>query len=73
MSNIKMEVEFLAGTSLEEAIQEAKDKVVQWKICLVTFVFNGCRFSIGINDNSEELVRKYKLGYNQCNSPEFLY
>ena len=49
MSNITVNVEFLAGTDLRVAIEEAKEKCVKWDVAYVCFDFNGVSFSIGKN------------------------
>ena len=45
-SNISFEVEFLAGTSLEDALEEASVKAYLWGVAYVKFNFNGIRISV---------------------------
>lgn len=44
-SNMSFEVEFLAGTKLEDALDEAKEKAILWNLAYVTFDFNGVKVS----------------------------
>ena len=59
-SNMCLKVEFLAGTSLEDALKEAKYKAVQCNLAYVEFDFNGIGFSVRQNGNIEEALEKYK-------------
>lgn len=59
MSNICIDVEFLAGTDITQAIEEAKQKARQWGVAYVTFSFNGCKFSIGQDANVQKAVDKF--------------
>lgn len=59
MSNITIEVEFLAGTSIEQAIQEAKEKAIFWDVAYVEFNFNGVRISVRQNTDVEKTVKKF--------------
>lgn len=47
MSNISIEVEFLAGTSFHVACTEARNKAIEWDVAYIKFDFNGVRVSVG--------------------------
>lgn len=49
MSNISIKVEFLAGTAIGDAIQEAKSLARRMDIAYVCFDFNGKSIHIGQN------------------------
>ena len=49
MSDIKLKVEFLAGTSFKQSLVEAKDLAVKLNVAYVTYNFNGIDVSIGQN------------------------
>ncbi|QGH72559.1 MAG: hypothetical protein [Myoviridae sp. ctThM1] len=59
-SNMCLKVELLAGTSLEDALKEAKDKAVLFNLAYVEFDFNGIGFSVRQNGDIEEALEKYK-------------
>ena len=44
-SNITLSVEFLAGTSIEDALAEARTKAVEWNVAYIKFNFNGVNVS----------------------------
>lgn len=58
-SNICIKVEFLAGTSIGDAITEAKEKAIAWDVTYVTFDFNGVAFSVSRRADVELLTKKY--------------
>ncbi len=62
MSNMTIEVEFLAGTKLEDAISEAKKKALMFEVAYVCFNFNGVNFSISKNCNEDAVLEEYKDG-----------
>ena len=59
-SNITIKVEFLAGTEVEKAVAEAKQKAELWQVAYINFDFNGVSFSIGANADVEEVVAEWK-------------
>jgi len=59
MSKITIEVDFLAGTDLKDAITEAKQKACFWDVAYVTFSFNGTRFSVSQRADVDKLVSEY--------------
>jgi hypothetical protein len=59
-SNITIKVEFLAGTEIEKAVTEAKQKAELWQVAYVAFKFNGVSFSIGANADVEDVVAEWK-------------
>ena len=60
MSNITIDVEFLAGTSIEEAISEAKQKAIQWDVAYVCFNFNGVSMSVGKKADIDEGISQWE-------------
>lgn len=59
MSQMCVQVEFLAGAEVEKAILEAKQKAELWDVAYVKFDFNGASFSIGRNANVSDAVEEY--------------
>ena len=59
MSNISLNVEFMAGTSIEDAIKEARLLAVRLHIAYVVFKFNGVSCSVSRNPNIDKLVKDY--------------
>ena len=59
MSNISIQVEFLAGTSLEQAIIESRHKSMVWDVAYVKFNFNGVNFFIGRNCDTSLALKEY--------------
>lgn len=58
-SNICINVEFLAGTSIEQAVIEAKDKAILWQVAYVKFDFNGVKMSIRSSSSVIEAVDRF--------------
>jgi hypothetical protein len=63
MSNITIEVEFLAGTDIRSAIGEAKIKASLWNVAYVKFSFNGIVCSISPRADVDNLVEKWHDGF----------
>jgi hypothetical protein len=59
-SNMTIEVDFLAGTKIEDAVTEAKEKAALWGIAYVQFKFNDVRFSIGAGADVYEVLQEWK-------------
>lgn len=59
MSRMTIDVEFLAGTEVSQAITEAKQKALQWDVSYVCFKFNGTSFSIGRNADVSEVIKDW--------------
>ncbi len=59
MSNVCISVEFLAGTSIDKAAEEAIELVNKMEIAYVRFNFNGVDCSIGRNATVEKVVSSY--------------
>ena len=59
MSNFSIEVEVMAGTSIEEAVTEAKDLAQRMNLAFVMFNFNGVRMSISCEADVPSLVWRY--------------
>jgi len=64
MSNFSIEVEVLAGTSIEEAIMEAKDLAQRMNLAFVKFKFNGVRMSVGSNADVKDAAWQYATVLN---------
>ncbi len=60
MSDITIDVEFLAGTSINQAISEAKQKAIQWDVAYVCFSFNGVSMSVGQNADVDEGISQWE-------------
>ena len=61
-SQITISVDFLAGTRLCDALNEAKSLAIKLDVAYVTFCFNGVKFSIGQNADLYEAEQDYKNG-----------
>lgn len=59
MSKMSVNVEFLCGTDVKEAIQEAKLKASLWDVAYVCFKFNGKSFSVSCNADVDEMVEDF--------------
>lgn len=58
-SNIRIKVEFLAGTSIEQAVIEAVRKAASWQVAYIDFDFNSVRMAISENTSVIGAVDKY--------------
>jgi len=58
-SNMELTVEFLAGTGLEDAIIEAKDKARLLNVAYIKFSFNGVEFAVGGNADIKKTLDQY--------------
>lgn len=70
-SNMVIKVEFLAGTTIEEALNEAKAKASELNVAYIKFKFNGTSFSIGRNANIQSAIIDWEQGdgkYGICYS-----
>jgi len=63
-SSMMIEVEFMAGTAIKDAISEAIDKAKKLDIAYVQFNFNGTSFSIGRNAVLDEVMEDWKSRKN---------
>ena len=59
MSKMSVNVEFLCGTDVKEAIQEAKLKASLWNVAYICFKFNGKSFSVSRNADVDELTEDF--------------
>lgn len=59
-SNITIDIEFLQGTDLKDAVEEAKAKALMWDVAYVQFSFNGYAFAIGRNADVLRVLEKYE-------------
>ena len=58
-SNMSVAVKFLVGTSIEQAIEEAKIKASDWSVAYITFDFNGVKMNIRPDTSIIEAVGKF--------------
>lgn len=59
MSNIIINVEFLAGTSVAQAVTEARTLAIKNDLAFVKFEFNGIPFSISQRADVDDCVKQY--------------
>jgi hypothetical protein len=59
MSNMILIVEFLAGTDLKDALQDAKEKAKLFDVALICFDFNGINFCVSKMTDIEEKISMY--------------
>lgn len=59
MSNMSVVVEFTVGTSILEAVIEAKEKVVMWGISSVNFNFNGVKVYVSNRKNNLDIEEEW--------------
>jgi hypothetical protein len=59
MSKATIEVSFLAGTDVVEAINEAKSLAKKLDVCYVSFNFNNTKFSVGRNADVDKLIAEF--------------
>jgi len=64
-SNMEIEVKFMAGTEIREAVEEARYKAAVWGVAYVCFDFNGTKFSIGRNCNVVDAINEFTKGDNK--------
>lgn len=62
MSNMTINVEFLAGTNVRDAVTEAKQKAEELGVAYVVFNFNGVRFSIGSGCGIDDVMCDFGKG-----------
>ena len=59
-SNMTVRVEFLIGTTIEQAIKDAKMKAEELDVAYICFDFNGVSFSIGRNANVRNVIKEWR-------------
>ena len=59
MSNMNIVVEFTAGTSILEAVIEAKEKAVMWGISSVIFSFSGVKVYVSNRQNNLDIEEEW--------------
>lgn len=64
MSHITMNIEFLAGTSILDAVTEARNLCRRMNIALVCFDFNGVKMSISQNCCVSIVAEKFHKALN---------
>jgi hypothetical protein len=62
MSHMDLRVEFLAGTDLYQAVEEAIEKAVKLDLCYVIFNFNGVEIHVGKNADYDQIKKEYEKG-----------
>lgn len=72
MSKMSVEVEFLAGTSFEDAVKEAKDKAILWDVAYVVFDFNGVHVSVRPTATVDNIMDVYNEAFGNSKSPKYL-
>lgn len=70
MSNIIINVEFLAGTSVAQAVIEARSLAIRNDLAFVKFKFNGIPFSISQRADVDDCVKQYYKTFD-CDEPLF--
>lgn len=65
-NNMVLNVEFLAGTTIEAALQEAITKAHECNLAYVCFNFNGVSFSIGQYANIDRALALYPAAKYIC-------
>lgn len=60
MSNIIINVEFLAGTSVAQAVTEARTLAIKNDLAFVKFKFNGIPFSVSQRADIDDCVKQYE-------------
>lgn len=68
MSNMIISVEFLAGTNIEDAITEAKQKAQLFDVACIHFNFNGVPFSIGRDANVQYAKEEYRRSLQELDN-----
>ena len=61
-SNVIITIDFLPGTSIGNAIDEAKQLAYRLGTARVKFEFNGAKFSVSPNADVFDMVMAYKNG-----------
>ena len=62
MYKLCLNVEILAGTSLEDALREAKSLAKRLSLAYVCFSFNGIKISVSPNADVEKGLEKFREG-----------
>lgn len=63
-SNASMQVEFMAGTDIKEAIAEASEKARRFDLAYVKFDFNGIKMSVGRNADAKQAINDFNKALN---------
>lgn len=72
VSNICVSVEFLAGTSIEDAVEQAVEKCKLLQVAYVKFNFNGVNMSVKANTNVDLAVVKWNEAMNSQDKHKFV-
>lgn len=59
MSNMNIVVNFTAGTSISDAVLEAKDKAIMWGVSSVIFNFNGVEVHVSNRQNNLDIDEEW--------------
>ena len=59
MSVFKLKLEALAGTDIEDAVREAKDKCISLNLAYTYFSFNGILVSVGKRADPAKALQQY--------------
>lgn len=69
--SMTIEVEFLTGTDIREAVSQAKAKASQWDVSYVSFDFNDVPFLIGRGADVDSVVNEY-VARNKSKPPRVI-
>ena len=61
MSRIVMEVSFLTGTTIEEAILDTIEKCKEWNVAGIEFDFNGVTLFVNSQTLLHDVYSEYQL------------
>jgi hypothetical protein len=64
---ICLQIEFLAGTDIEEALTQAKHLAIQLQVAYITFGFNSYRCSVSRHADIEKGIEQFYDPANDCN------
>lgn len=60
--NMSIEAEFLAGTSIEQSIMEARALAKKLGLAYIKYTFNGVSMSVGKNADTTRGAEQYREG-----------
>ena len=70
--SMTLEVEFLAGTSIEQSIMEARELAKKLGLAYTKYDFNGVKMSVGKNAVTEEGAEAYNTAASGDDSNKFV-
>lgn len=57
--HLSLKVDFLAGTSITDAVEQAKELAIELNVSYIKFDFNGVNVSVGQNADVDSAYLKY--------------